>query len=85
MTLEQLSAMPPEQVMQWIKANKGSFTLVPNVPSHEFLSTFILHMPAAMDQKTADAVAKQYCEYHEEVIESTKQHFSCLDESIESN
>ncbi|WP_338853884.1 hypothetical protein WE348_21725 (plasmid) [Alteromonas macleodii] len=79
MTLEQLSAMPHEQVMQWIKANKENFTLVPNLPSQEFLSTLILHMPAAMDQKTADAVAKQYCEYHEEVIETTKQHFSSLD------
>jgi hypothetical protein len=49
---------------------------VPNKPSKEFLSTFILYMPAAMDQKTADSVAAQYCEYHDEVIEATQLHFS---------
>ena len=76
MTLEQLAMMTPAQAMQWIKENQEGFTLVPNKPSEEFLSTFILYMPAAMDQKTADSVAAQYCEYHEEVIEATQLHFS---------
>lgn len=76
MTLNQLAEMETIRALEWLKANKDKFTLVPNNPSEQFISSFLLHMPASMDLETANAVAEKYREYHDEVIEATHLHYS---------